>query len=591
MSVGCAYFGVRIPRHVARDMEELAALGYTAVLHTFSENDLAYYRGTMAAIVEASHRAGLEVQAGPWGLGGTFGGEAESRFVLDHPEASQVAPDGTVLPAACPNQPVYREFCRGWADAVLEAGVDLVFWDEPHWLVPACHCTVCAGAETSLTGFLGDLVAHVAARGGRNTVCLLPVPGDWDAVAALPGLEVLATDPYWKSFRQPAEPFVREYAERIVATARAHGVAAQLWVPSFGLTAGDIPDLTAAVAAARAAGIDDLWTWAFEACGHMSHLATPDAPLVWRAVTELLIADSSTDDALPVTERTAGGYADLDLRPTQELVELINAEDALVAPSVRLAAPQLAAAIDAIGERLSAGGRLLYVGAGTSGRLALVDAAECVPTFGVPATTVVAIVAGGAHAHAIAQESAEDDEVAGAADLVAVGVGPNDAVVGISAGGRTPYVLAALAAARAAGALTVALVCAAGSPIAAAADLEVVTPVGPEVIAGSTRMKAGTAQKLALNTISTVAMVQLGRTYGNLMVDVVASNEKLRKRARRAVAAATGASDEAAAEALEAAGGEAKVAILALLAGLDSAAARTRLESAGGALRKALVPQ
>ena len=124
-----------------------------------------------------------------------------------------------------------------------------------------CHCSVCGGAETSLTGFLGELVAHVAARGGRNTVCLLPVPGDWDAVAALPGLEVLATDPYWKSFGQPAEPFVREYAERVAATARAHGVGAQLWVPSFGLTAGDIPDLTAAVAAARAAGIDDLWTW------------------------------------------------------------------------------------------------------------------------------------------------------------------------------------------------------------------------------------------------------------------------------------------------------------------------------------------
>ena len=492
MSVGCAYFGVRIPRHVARDMEELAALGYTAVLHTFSENDLAYYRETMDEIVEVSHRAGLEVQASPWGLGGTFGGEAESRFVLDHPEASQVAPDGSRLPAACPNQPAYRAFCRGWADAVLEAGVDLVFWDEPHWLVPACHCSVCGGDETSLTGFLGELVAHVAASGGRNTVCLLPVPGDWDAVAALPGLEVLATDPYWKSFRQPAEPFVREYAERVAAVARAHGVAAQLWVPSFGLTADDIPDLTAAVAAARAAGIDDLWTWAFEACGHMSRLATPDAPLVWRAVTGLLTPQPPpADDALPMTERAAGGYADLDLRPTQELVELINAEDALVAPSLRLAAPQLAAAIDAIGERLAAGGRLLYVGAGTSGRLALVDAAECVPTFGVPPTTVVAIVAGGAHAHAVAQESAEDDEEAGAADLSAVGVGPNDAVVGISAGGRTPYVLAALAAARSAGSLTVALVCAPDSPIGAAADLEVVTPVGPEVIAGSTQDEGG----------------------------------------------------------------------------------------------------
>ena len=113
-------------------MDELAGLGYTAVLHTFSENDLAYYRRTMSELVEVSHRAGLEVQASPWGLGGTFGGEAESRFALDHPEASQVAPGGTRLAAACPNQPAYREFCKGWADAVLEAGVDLVFWDEPH---------------------------------------------------------------------------------------------------------------------------------------------------------------------------------------------------------------------------------------------------------------------------------------------------------------------------------------------------------------------------------------------------------------------------------------------------------------------------
>ena len=145
MSVGCAYFGVRIPRHVARDMEELAALGYTAVLHTFSENDLAYYRETMGAIVEASHRAGLEVQASPWGLGGTFGGEAESRFVLDHPEASQVAPrrNAACRPPARTSPPT-ATFCRGWADAVLEAGVDLVFWDEPHWLVPACHCASAA---------------------------------------------------------------------------------------------------------------------------------------------------------------------------------------------------------------------------------------------------------------------------------------------------------------------------------------------------------------------------------------------------------------------------------------------------------------
>jgi len=289
-----------------------------------------------------------------------------------------------------------------------------------------------------------------------------------------------------------------------------------------------------------------------------------------------------------VTERSTSAYADLDLRTTRELVEVINDEDARVAPAVRRAAPELAAAIDAIGERLARGGRLVYVGAGSSGRLALVDAAECGPTFGVPPTQVIAIVAGGGAALAVAQEAAEDDAEGGAADLAAAGIGPDDAVVGISASGRTPYVLAAVRAAREAGALTVALACVPGSELGAATDVEVVIPVGPEVIAGSTRMKAGTAQKLALNTISTISMIQLGKTFGNLMVDLVASNEKLRERARRAVALAAGASDEAAAEALEAASGDAKVAIVTLLSGVDTTTARSRLDAAGGALRKAI---
>jgi N-acetylmuramic acid 6-phosphate etherase len=593
MRAGCAYFGVRIPRHAARDMDELAALGYTAVLHTFSENDLAHYRGTMAEIVAASHRAGLEVQASPWGLGGTFGGEAESRFVVRHPGACQISEDGRRLPAACFNRPEYRAFCREWADAALEAGVDYVFWDEPHWQErQGCRCDACrergGDPDSSLADFLGELLAHVRRRGGRSTVCLLPLPADWDAVAALPGLDVLATDPYWNCFDEPAVPFVSHYAELVASTAAAHGVAAQLWVPSFRLGAQDIPDLEAAVAAARAAGLDDLWTWGFEACGHMSSLATDDAGAVWEAVTSALTGAGGARDGIASTERAAGAYADLDLRTTRELVETINDEDARVAPAVRRAAPALAAAIDAIGERLARGGRLVYVGAGSSGRLALVDAAECGPTFGLPPDRVVAIVAGGAGAVAVAQESAEDDADAGAADVAAAGIGPDDAVVGISASGRTPYVLAAVEVARAAGALTVALVGARESSVAAAAELEVAIPVGPEVIAGSTRMKAGTAQKLALNTISTVAMVQLGRTYGNLMVDVVASNEKLRARARRAVATASGASDDAAAEALEAADGDAKVAIVTLLSGVDTTTARSRLDAAGGALRKAL---
>ena len=292
----------------------------------------------------------------------------------------------------------------------------------------------------------------------------------------------------------------------------------------------------------------------------------------------------------PVTERRAESGSDLDLRSTLELVELINDEDALAAPAVRAVTPALAAAIDGIVERLEAGGRLLYAGAGSSGRLAAVDAAECGPTFGLAPGRVQALVAGGASALAVAQEEAEDDPRAAAADLSAVGVGPLDAVVVLSASGSTPYALGAVRSARKARALTVAVVCAEDSELGQLAEHTVVALVGPEVIAGSTRMKAGTAQKLVLNTISTIAMVRLGRTYGNLMVEVVASNAKLRARARRAVALAAGVDDEQAAAALEAADGEVKVAIVTLLARIDAQAARDRLIAAGGAVRQALEP-
>ena len=288
----------------------------------------------------------------------------------------------------------------------------------------------------------------------------------------------------------------------------------------------------------------------------------------------------------PVTEQRTPANADLDLRGTAELVALLNDEDATVAAAVRRAAAPLATAIDGIVERLERGGRLVYVGAGTSGRLAHLDAIECAPTFGIPAGTVVALVAGGIEAG----EAAEDDSAAGARDVEALPVGPDDAVVALSASGHTPYVLAATRAAKRAGALTVAVVCADGSELARLADLEVEVVVGPEVIAGSTRLKAGTAQKLVLNTISTVSMIRLGRTFGNLMVGVVADNTKLRARARRAVALATGAADDEVDSALEAAGGEAKVAIVSLLSGIDVTSARARLAAAGGVVRKALAP-
>jgi N-acetylmuramic acid 6-phosphate etherase len=598
MSAGCSYFGVRVVRHVARDMADLAARGYTAVLHTFSENDLAYYRGTMREIVDVSHAAGLSVQLGPWGLGRTFGGEAESRFVAFHPEACQVLDDGRRVAAACLNHPAYRAFCKGWADAALEAGADSVFWDEPAWVAPVhvgvddpsrwtCRCEACAERfggplpteltpeaqafrEASVVDFLREVVAHVAERGGRNTICLLPATAgnqgisDWDAVASLPGLTTFATDPYWKHWGEPAGPFVRRFARLLRETCDRHRVGAQLWLPSFGLVRDEIPELEAAIDAAREEGVDDLWTWAYEACGHMSALATPDAPLVWEAVSAALTQ-----------------APELESRSTRALVGLLNAEDATVADAVAAAGDTLAAAIDAIAGRLAAGGRLVYAGAGTSGRLGALDALECGPTFGSPPGEVIALVAGDT-------EDAEDDAARGRELVREAGVGTGDAVVGISAGGATPFTLAAVEEARRAGALTVAVVCATGSALEAAAEHAVVADVGPEVVSGSTRLKAGTAQKLILNSISTVAMILLGRTYEGLMVAVAPVNAKLRERARRNVALASGASDDAVDAALAAAEGDARVALVALLAGIEPEAARERLDGAGGSVRTAL---
>ena len=297
----------------------------------------------------------------------------------------------------------------------------------------------------------------------------------------------------------------------------------------------------------------------------------------------------ATPEALDdlATEAWDASAAELDRRSTAELVSLMNDEDARVPAAVGSAQETIAAAVDAIAERLRAGGRLVYLGAGTSGRLAAVDASECEATFGVPPGLVVAVVAGTDGGAAIEQE-AEDDREAGERSVQELEVGERDAVVALSASGRTPFTCAALETARAAGATTVAVVSVAGSELAALAEHEILVPVGPEVIAGSTRLKAGTAQKLVLNTISTVAMIRLGKTFGNLMVDVVATNDKLRSRVRRIVATATGASDERVDAALAEADGDAKVAIVALAADVDTATARSRLAAAGGVVRDAL---
>jgi N-acetylmuramic acid 6-phosphate etherase len=288
------------------------------------------------------------------------------------------------------------------------------------------------------------------------------------------------------------------------------------------------------------------------------------------------------------TEAARADLDDLDERPIAELVSLLVDSEARAHEALRRALPALAAATEAIAARLAAGGRLRYVGAGTSGRIALQDAAEWSPTFGTDPALVAAVVAGGERAAWEAVEGAEDDDAAGARDLEDHGIGRADAVVGLSASGRTPYVLGALRAARAAGALTIAVVNAPGGPVAAAADLAVEVDTGAEVLAGSTRLTAATTQKIVLNALSTAALIHLGKAYGPWMVDVRATNEKLRRRAVRIVAEAAAVDDAAAQRALDAAGGHVKTAVVALLAGVGTEEARERLDRAQGRVRAAI---
>ncbi|HEY4752400.1 MAG TPA: N-acetylmuramic acid 6-phosphate etherase [Candidatus Limnocylindrales bacterium] len=288
------------------------------------------------------------------------------------------------------------------------------------------------------------------------------------------------------------------------------------------------------------------------------------------------------------TEGVDPRFADIDRMSVADLAATMNDADAAVPGAVRLALPQIVAAITGISARMTAGGRLLYVGAGTAGRMGVLDASECPPTFSTPPELVVALIAGGQTAIVSAVEGAEDDAAAGVTAIEAAGVGPLDSVVGIASSGRTPYVVAAVRHARTLGAFTVGLVNNPRSALAEAAEQAIEVVVGPEVLSGSTRLKAGTAQKLVLNMITTITMVQLGKTYGNLMVDVRPTNYKLRERAVRIVRHTTGADDPAARAALRDADWDVKIATLTLRLGDDPDMARSRLAAAGGRLRDAL---
>jgi N-acetylmuramic acid 6-phosphate etherase len=291
--------------------------------------------------------------------------------------------------------------------------------------------------------------------------------------------------------------------------------------------------------------------------------------------------NSTTEKRNPASER-------IDLVSTREMVHIINDEDAKVPAAVGEQAGAIAAAIDAIAERMQHGGRLIYVGAGTSGRLGVLDASECPPTFNTAPERVVGVIAGGPTALTNSIEGAEDNREAGGQAMRDLDVAERDSVVGIAASGRTPFVLGAMAEAKQRGALVIAVACNAGSPMQAAADIAVVPVVGPEIIAGSTRLKAGTVQKLVLNMLSTGVMIRLGKTYGNLMVDVQSTNSKLRDRAQRIVVEATGLDAPQASRLLEASGHEVKTAIVAALLDIEPALARQRLCEAGGVIRNAV---
>lgn len=293
-------------------------------------------------------------------------------------------------------------------------------------------------------------------------------------------------------------------------------------------------------------------------------------------------------DGLTTTETRNPLTLELDRMTVVELLQVMNNEDRKVPDAIAQAIPEIALAVDLVVDALRSGGRLVYLGAGTSGRLGVLDAAECPPTFGTPPELVVGLLAGGDEAMFHAVEGAEDSGERAVADLERIGFGAADVLVGIAASGRTPYAIAGLSHARRLGAATVSIACNPGATVSREAQVAIELDNGPEVLTGSTRLKAGTSQKLVLNMISTAAMVRLGKVYGNLMVDVQPTNEKLVDRAVRIVAEATGCREDEAQRALDASDGHAKTAIVMILRGVGAAEARERLARADGFVRRAI---
>jgi hypothetical protein len=321
MRLATSYFGNRIPRHARRDFEELRALGFDRVIHTFCENDLAYYAGTLREIVALSHDCGLEVQLDPWGVARIFGGEAFSRWILEDEDLCQRGPSGRRLAGACLNHPRLRERLREWIGAAASTGARWVFWDEPHWVHPGpgnpdgepCVCRHClerggdlraAGPEAmerfraaSILRLLGELVRDATAAGLASSVCVLPqgVSGqpalDWDAIARLPGVAEFGTDPYWIAFRidQPAarDRFIDLNCQAAQRACRGAGIPDMLWIQAFRIPRDREADLFEGTRRLIGHGPQTAAIWGFEACAHMSDLASERPAAVWQGLIDL----------------------------------------------------------------------------------------------------------------------------------------------------------------------------------------------------------------------------------------------------------------------------------------------------------------
>ncbi len=312
IKVGVSYFGVRNPLHVAHDLHEMASNGIDFVVHTYSENDMAFYHGTMKEIVELTHKMGMEVYIDPWGVLGIFGGEAFSRFVPRHREASQVFSDGSYAPAACPNHPATLEYMTEWLEKAADTGADVVFFDEPHFAGRpdkwACRCEHCQRKFQEMFGypmpeeltddvmefrfrsiseFLKKLARKAKSLGMRTAVCMLPREHEskhWEHIFSMPEIDIVGTDPYWvprKLTGQDAYNHVRKFADKVMELAGRFSKEPQIWIQLFGIPAGQEPDIELAVKAAVDAGVSNLAAWSYRATSYMSYIRSENPELAW----------------------------------------------------------------------------------------------------------------------------------------------------------------------------------------------------------------------------------------------------------------------------------------------------------------------